>query len=109
MTADILAGGAGVILMLLFAYVPKLNTWYAGKEETYKKLFMLALLVVVAGSAFGLACAGVLSDLFGLALTCDKPGALGVIRALIVAIIANQGTFLIAPTAKAVKDAKTAR
>ena len=106
MTVDALSGAAGVLLSLVFAYVPKLNAKFAALQTDYKRLIMLAALAVVAGSAFGLACAGVLQDLFGLALTCDKGGALGLIRAFVFAVIANQGVYAILPEAGAVKEVK---
>jgi hypothetical protein len=70
---------------------------------------MLALLALVAGGAFGLACLAVLGDLFGVSLTCDKAGGLVLIRSFILAVIANQATYLISPTAPKVKEVKAAR
>lgn len=108
MTAQMLSGAAGIILSLLFSYVPKLNTWYAGQSEEVKKLIMLGLLFVVAAGAFGLACAGVLTDLFGIAITCDKAGAIGLIQAFVIAAVANQTTYKLTPQVKSVKAAKVA-
>ena len=106
MTPEIITTGAGIIFSLVFSYVPRLNTWYASKDETAKKLIMLALLALVAGGAFGLACLAVLGDLFGVSLTCDKAGGLVLIRSFILAVIANQATYLISPTAPKVKEVK---
>lgn len=106
MTPETLSAVAAIVLSLVFAYVPKLNTWYAAQEEQTKKLVMLVALVLVAGGSFALACAGLIEDLFGLALTCDRAGAVGLIRAFILALVANQATFLIAPQSGAVKRIK---
>ncbi len=59
---------------------------------------MLALLVVVSVGVVALACAGLGSDL-GIAITCDRAGAIGVLRALVLAIMANQSTYKITPKA----------
>jgi hypothetical protein len=106
MTAQMLAAAAGILLSLLFSYIPKLNTWYAAQSEEAKKLIMLGLLFVIAVGAFGLSCAGVLTDLFGIAITCDKAGAIGLIQAFVLAVIANQGVYAITPQTAAVKAAK---
>ena len=92
MTAGQLAAIAGVILSLLFSYVPRLSDWYAGLDGTHKRLVMLTLLVIAAGGVLGLSCGNVV-----VAVTCDKAGILGLVQALIAAIIANQSTFLISP------------
>lgn len=109
MTPEILFGAAGAILSLLFSYIPGLNVWFASLKSEIKSLIMLGLIVIVAGAAYGLACAGVLENLTGIGLTCDQPGLLGLIRAVFLAIIANQSTFLISPQTKAVQEAKAAR
>ncbi|HMN14130.1 MAG TPA: hypothetical protein PKD55_17580 [Bellilinea sp.] len=109
MTADILSSVAGVILMLVFAYVPGLNARFAGLDSVYKRLAMLLLLFMVAAASFGLACVGWLTALFGLAITCDSPGLAELIRALIFAVMANQSAYQLLPETQTVKQAKLKR
>ena len=90
MSADQLAALAGVILSLAFAYVPGLSNWYNALEGTYKRLVMAALLVAVAAGAFGLSCAAIV-----LSVTCDKAGALGLLSAVLAALVANQATYVL--------------
>ncbi len=96
MTSEILAGIAGVLLSLAFSYIPGLSKWYGELTEEYKRLVMLGLLAVVAVAAFGLACAGLGAD-FGVTVTCDQAGAIGLIKAFAVAAIANQAAFKLSP------------
>jgi hypothetical protein len=95
-TADILAGFAGILLSLAFSYIPKVSDWYATLTSQYKSLIMLAALAVAALAAFGLSCAG-LGDIAGVTLTCDQPGVYVAIRAFVAAAIANQTTYLLSP------------
>jgi hypothetical protein len=94
---------ASAVLSLGFSYVPKLKDWYENLGEnsdgsddggTQKRLVMLILLVMVVLVVFGLSCAG-LGAGFELNVTCDQPGAIGLVKALVFAIAANQGTYLI--------------
>lgn len=102
MTTETLSLLAGSLLSLGFSYVPGLAGWYDRLGEggsdggTAKRLVMLALLVLVAAGAFGLACSG-WGSAVGLALTCDQSGAAGLVRALVLAIVANQSTHAISP------------
>lgn len=96
MDATLLSTLAAAALSLLFSYVPGLAARYRRLDGTHKRLVMLALLVLVSFGAYGLACSG-LGAAFGLALTCDQPGASALVKALVLALIANQATFLIAP------------
>ena len=109
MTPEILAAVAGILLSLAFSYVPGLRTRFAELATEVQQLVMLVLLVVVAGASYGLACAGFLTDLFGVALTCDKAGLLGLVRALIFAIMANQGVYQLTPKAADVRFTKAVR
>ena len=107
MDAETLAGTAGALLSLLFAYVPGLSGWYErlGKgqaEESggvYRRLVMMAALLVTALGSYGLACTGAGAE-FGLALTCDRSGLVGLLRALVLALAANQATYLLAVRGK---------
>ena len=108
MTADTISGAAAVLWAVIFAYLPKLNTKFAVLDETYKRLIMLGILAITAGGAYGLACAGWLTALFSTTLTCDQAGLQTVIRAFILAVIANQGTYMILPRTKSVREVKEA-
>lgn len=114
LTADEISSGAAILLTLLFAYFPYLNTWYESLDNTprggtWKRLIVLGSLLVISGGAYGLSCAGWLDQLFGVQVACTQAGALGLVRAFVLALIANQATFLIAPKHPAVAAMKAAR
>lgn len=96
MTADTLSASAAILLSLAFSYIPPLNQYYQQLDATAKRLVMLIALLVTAAGAFTLTCAGFASVL-GLPLSCDTPGALGLLRALIAALVANQATYALSP------------
>ena len=109
MTPEILAAVAGIILSLAFSYVPGLRTRFAELPKETHQLAMLGLLIIVAAGSYGLACAGILTELFGVALACDKSGLLGLIRALVFAVMANQGVYQLTPKAADVRLVKAER
>lgn len=108
MTAENIAISAAILLSLTFSYIPRLNPWFEQLEPTTKRLIMLGLLVLVTGVAFALACFG-WGDSLNLAITCDESGAWELIRALVIAIIANQSIYSISPKTTAHYAAKKNR
>lgn len=96
MTPEQLSAIAGVVLSLIFSYVPAVSDWYAKLDGVQKRMLMLVLIVVVALSSFLLTCSKLAIDL-GLAITCDRAGVMGLVGAVISALIANQGTYLLSP------------
>lgn len=105
MTATLLSGIAGVILSLLFSYVPGLNSKFAAQSEESKKLWMLGLLALVAALTFGLSCTKY-GAMIGIPFECTDAGAIELIKILAAAVIANQATFSITPQTQGVKAAK---
>jgi hypothetical protein len=104
-TSEILVSIAGVVLSLLFSYIPGLRVWFGALVSEKKQLIMLAALIIVTGGVFGLGCAGVLD----IGIPCDKGGVISIIRLLILALIANQSTYLISPETNDVVIAKQLR
>jgi O-antigen/teichoic acid export membrane protein len=92
MNATELSAIAGVILSLAFSYLPGLSGWFDEKNPTEKRLLMAVVLLVATAAIFGLSCAGVLT-----VASCNQPGALGLVSALIAALVANQATYTISP------------
>jgi hypothetical protein len=80
-----------ILLSLASSYIPGYADWFAALSGTYKRLVMLLLLVAATGSIFGLACAGIIS------VPCDNQNAFELLKALGLAIIANQTTYLLSP------------
>jgi hypothetical protein len=103
LTPDLLAAIAGVVLSLAFSYIPGLNVKFAALNDTWKRLIMLFLLLVVAGVIYGLGCA----DIIQPGLTCDKAGLTQLVWMFVLAAMANQTTFKLTPQTKAVKAAKS--
>jgi hypothetical protein len=99
MSADTLALYAGVILSLLFGYVPGLSDWFATLDGVKKRLLMAGLLLLVALGVVGLACSGY-GSIFGVPVTCDQAGIAGMIRAFVEAMIANQATYAISASGR---------
>ena len=92
MSAELLAGIAGVVLSLLFEYLPGLHGWYNALVDTKQKLIMVAALLLSAGGVFALACVG-RYDL----VTCDVAGVWLLLEYFILAVIANQATHRLSP------------
>jgi len=104
MTSDLLSAIAGVLLSLAFSYIPGINEQFAKLSSSSKRLIMGGLLLLVAGATFGLSCANILSS-----VTCDKPGAIGLVSNFVMAMIANQSTYSISPETESVRNAKAFR
>lgn len=83
---------AGVVLSLLFSYIPGLHDWFDGFAKEAKRLIMLALLALTTGAVFGLACAGIITG-----IACTQTGAVDVVWAFFLAIVANQSMYSISP------------
>lgn len=93
LTPELLSSIAAVSASLAFAYVPGLKGVYASLTAEWKAASMGLVLIAIAGAAFAIGCGGFLPE---LQVTCDRGGAVGLISALIAALVANQGTFLLA-------------
>jgi hypothetical protein len=103
LTPDKLVLILAAAISLLFSYFPSLNTWYAKFDATKKRLIMLALLVVeVAVMALGM-CNNflVIAD-----VVCSQAGILQLVYWMVLAVVANQATFVISPVQTVVKAAK---
>ncbi len=92
MNAEFLSMIAGILLSLLFSYVPGASDWYGALDGVHKRLVMLGLLFIATAGAFALSCAGIYDF-----ATCDQAGAVQAFEAFIAAVIANQATYLISP------------
>lgn len=89
--STLLASIAGIVLSLAFAYIPGLSTWYGNQTAQVKSLTMLGCLVLAAGGAYALSC----WQIFNISgLTCDDGGLRTLAAAFIMALAANQSTYL---------------
>lgn len=94
MTPEQLASIGGVLLALLLSYLPGFGKWFNAQDSGTKVLITGVGLVIVAFGAFGLSCAGIV--LAGMVLECTKESAINLISVLVAALLANQGTYLLA-------------
>jgi uncharacterized membrane protein len=93
----VILGIAGVILSLVFSYLPSARVWLEGFEN--KGIIMLGLVVVVAGGYFALACSPFAADL-NIVLQCSRVGFFEVLKAVFVIASGNQLAFLYTRTNK---------
>jgi hypothetical protein len=108
MSADSLSIAAGVLLSLVFSYIPGLNGKFAELSKEYKQLIMLAVLVIISCAVYGLSCAG-WGESWGISVSCDQAGLQALIRSFILAMIGNQSMYTLTPEARAVTQAKASR
>lgn len=92
MSTDELAGTAGILISLACSYVPGLADKYAALDGTQKRLVMLLALVLAAALVYGLSCANVVA-----VITCSQRDLVGLLRTVVLAIVANQSTYWITP------------
>ena len=79
---------AGIILSLLFKYVPGLDGWYGNQDSNKKELVMLGIMVGAVVGAYSLSCVGWL-DIYA----CTEMGAKDAMFALVGAVVGNQGAY----------------
>jgi hypothetical protein len=94
-SAEDLSMAAGVLLSLVFSYLPGVSERFVQLSPTHKRLVMLALLGVVTGGVFALSCME--SPALPGRVVCDQAGAWGLVRAFVLAAIANQSAYALSP------------
>ena len=110
MTAETISLIAGSLLSLAFSYVPGLHPRWEKLQPVTKRLCMAVLLLLVSAGAFALACVTTQNKNsvdWGIGLNelkCTWPGAIGMIKVFILALIANQGTYQITPQPNAIRS-----
>src|SRR5262245_44791517 len=98
MTPETLSALAGLLLSLALAYVPGLAPRWTALPGDHKRLVLAAALATITAASFSLACLPELVVLrpssFGL--TCTQPDLNALLTAFVLALVANQGTYLLA-------------
>lgn len=92
LSPEVLSMIAGAVLSLLFSYIPGMRAWFDQFVPEAKRLIMLVLLALTTGAVFGLSCAGIITG-----LACTQAGAVDLIWAFFLAVIANQSAYSITP------------
>ena len=82
---------ASGILSLLFAYVPGLSDWFEPKTPKVKAGLMAILTILIAVAVFALFCGGFIAV---IGLVCGKSGLTQVLWTIVLALVANQTTYL---------------
>lgn len=82
---------AGVILSLLFQYIPGLSDWYEAQTSQLKAGVMLACLVVATVVLYSASCNDFIS-----VIACDEQGLKTLALAFVMALAGNQSTHQIA-------------
>lgn len=104
-SSELIVSIAGIVLSLLFSYIPGLRTWYAALVTETKQLIMLGLLIVVTGAIYALGCYGVIDT----GIVCGKDGIVSLVFMLIAGVVSNQATYMITPQTNDVVIAKAIR
>jgi len=91
MENNAIAGFAGLLLSLLFGYVPGLRDWYEALDGVRKAQVMAGLLLLAAGGLYAAAC----YTPWSVGVTCGEPGLWQLLEMLMAALVANQATYLI--------------
>ena len=89
--STVILGLVGVILQLIFKYVPKVKDWY--EAQSNKGLIMLAFVAATSAIYFGLGCTS-LAAMLGIQITCDIAGAFAMLQALFSIASTQQLTYL---------------
>lgn len=98
-TPDLISMVVGAVISLLFNYFPGLNTWFSALRTEVKSFIMIGLLAVASVAIY-------LISLYGIVEISQPVDWVLVLRTFILAVVANQSAYVIAPQTSAVKAAK---
>lgn len=99
---EFISGAVGLFLALVFAYFPKLNTWYAGLQTETKSLIMIGLLAATTVVV-------TLLTIFEVVPSSEPVTWFMVVKVFFAALIVNQPVYVVIPETKSVREAKEAR
>jgi hypothetical protein len=83
---------AGIVLSLLFSYVPGVQDWFGNLDGTRKRLVMLLVCALAASVIYAASCAGLA---YQSTITCDKQGLMALLQLFAGAVVANQMAYLL--------------
>ena len=89
--SELILGIAGVIMQLLFQYVPRVSDWFQNLPN--KGLVALALDVIVGAALFGIACSPFAAEL-GVGLACETATVFLLLKAIFILAVGQQGAYL---------------
>jgi hypothetical protein len=92
---QLLSALAGIALSLAFSYIPGLNARFQALDGQWKRVALLGTLAVVSAGIYGLSCGGIVD-----AVSCDQAGAIGLVQAFVLALVANQSAYQLTPPAR---------
>ena len=96
MNQEMLSTITGIVISVVFRYLPKLKDWYYSMDTAGKQLFMAGVLVIVSGVMFGLSCIPDFAELFPeYAIACSSEGLLGYLHILLPMLVSNQAFYSI--------------
>ncbi len=106
MTPDTLSALAAALLALALAYVPGLAPRWRALPGDRKRLLLAGALALITGGSFALACVSQLSVFrpSSFVLTCSQPDLNGLLSAFVLALVANQGAYVLAVQRRRMKD-----
>ena len=99
MNVNILSSSAAVLLSLVLAYVPGLAPRFDKLSSASKSLVVAICLLLIAAGSQVMACTPQLAA-FVPDLDCTPLSVGGTISAFIAALVANQGTYVLAVQGK---------
>ena len=89
----IILGVCGLLLSLLFSYVPALKVWYGNQKNN--GLLMVLFVAIVSAAYFGLSCSPYAAQL-NIQVACTQLGAVEVFWGFVACLTGNQLTYLTA-------------
>jgi hypothetical protein len=98
MTPNTLSALAAMLLSLALAYVPGLAPRWRALPGDHKRLLLAGALALVAGGSYALACVPqfVVFRPAAFGLACTQPDLNSLLSAFVLALVANQGTYVLA-------------
>ncbi len=89
---ELISAGAGLLLSLIFNFVPPVATWYYQIDKKYRGLVMVGFTALATLGIFGLSCAGLFNW-----VACTTEGAKELLIAFLILLGTNQITYLVTP------------
>jgi hypothetical protein len=89
---ELISAGVGVVLSLVFSFIPPVATWYYGIDKKFRGLVMVGFTALTALGIFGLSCTGMFDW-----VACTKAGAIDLVKAFLIILGTNQLTYMATP------------